>query len=230
MPNHIQNRLTVTGKDKDVIKLLTHIKGVDSEGTEMKIDFNKIKKMPESLNITSGSLGQMAHELLFGTVQPPFFPVSIKENQQRFAQMDIEAQREAVDLAIKYQDNLNKYGHTTWYDWNRENWGTKWNAYAQNDERSEGNIIYFQTAWSAPIELIRELSGQFPKVTIQLDYADEDSGSNTGNIEFKAGEITQLAQPNSQSKEGYDIYFDLHPDTRHYYNLVGDKYEYIDEE
>jgi hypothetical protein len=44
-----------------------------------------------------------------------------------------------------------------WYDWNMANWGTKWNAYGE-EERGVKNVIHtedtltliFQTAWSPP--------------------------------------------------------------------------------
>jgi hypothetical protein len=226
MPNHIQNRITIIGNDKEVAKVLTHIKN----GTETQIDFNKIKKMPESLNIESGSKGELAHDLLFGTVADKLFPRDTKEKQNRFSKMVIERQKEAVDLAFQYQFNLENYGHTTWYGWALENWGTKWNAYGQNDQRTKDNVIYFQTACSSPIDLISELSKQFPTVEILLDYADEDSGSNTGKIIFKAGSELERFNPESQSKESYDIYFELNPDRLSDYKLVDNKYEYVEEE
>jgi hypothetical protein len=49
------------------------------------------------------------------------------------------------------------FGNKIWSDWNRENWGTKWNAYGQNDEDPENVArtgdtltLVFQTAWSPP--------------------------------------------------------------------------------
>lgn len=228
MPNHIQNRLTVNGSKSDVKNFLDFISS-EEDGEKIQIDFNKIKPMPESLNITSGSLGEMAHSLLFGTKKEKFFSISTEENQKRFTAMDIERQKEAVLLAIQYQDNLVKYGATTWYDWAIENWGTKWNAYEQNDKRNKENTIFFQTAWSAPVKLICEVSKKFPELEILFTYADEDAGTNTGNLKILAGEIISCEQPKSQSKEGYDIYFELHPDSRKYYKIVGDSYEYIDE-
>lgn len=230
MPNHVQNKLTIIGKADQVKKVFAFIGSVDKEGEKMKIDFNKIKPMPESLNITSGSTGEIAHELLFGTKKQKFFQIDINEQQKRFAKFSIEMQKEAVDLAIKYQFNLVTYGHTTWYDWACENWGTKWNAYSQNDERNTEDTIYFQTAWSSPVQLIAELSTKFPSVTFQLDYADEDSGSNTGRITIKNGVDIKVIQPASQSIEAFKIYFELHPDSIKHYRLVKGKYEYVDEE
>lgn len=191
-------------------------------------DFNKVVPMPESLNITSGSLGDMAHQLLFGTKKQKFFPIDNTEQQRRFSEMDIERQKEAVDLAIKYQDNIVKYGHPTWYDWSYEHWGTKWNS--SSCEKLSDNVYVFTTAWSGVPTLMEKMSAEFPEIKILYKYADEDSGSNTGSLVIQNGETLEFTKPESQSKEGYELYFELHPDSVNNYKLVGDKYEYVDEE
>lgn len=45
-----------------------------------------------------------------------------------------------------------KHFKRTWFDWNRDNWGTKWNAYDQEPiERTDDTLtIRFQTAWGPP--------------------------------------------------------------------------------
>lgn len=50
MPNHIQNRITVTGNEDQVKELLNRIKGKDGDVTEVQIDFNKIKPMPDGMS------------------------------------------------------------------------------------------------------------------------------------------------------------------------------------
>jgi len=191
-------------------------------------DFDKIVHMPESLNVTSGSLGEMAHQLLFGTKKQKFFQIDNTEQQARFAKMDIERQKEAVADAIVYQDNLVKYGYTTWYDWAIANWGTKWNS--SSCEKIADNMYIFTTAWSGVPDLVLKMSASFPDIKILYKYADEDSGSNTGSFVIQNGEISEFTKPKSQSKEGYDLYFELHPDSVNDYKLVNGKYEYVDEE
>ncbi|WP_024833813.1 hypothetical protein [Ruminiclostridium josui] len=52
-----------------------------------------------------------------------------------------------------------KYGEdNTSLGWARKNWGTKWNAYGQPDKRNSDNVIFFQTAWNCPHELVKKLS------------------------------------------------------------------------
>lgn len=230
MPNHIQNRLTVIGDKGEVKKVFEAIASVDAEGNKLQIDFDKIKPMPPSLQITSGSNGEMAHQLLFGGKKQKFFPIDDEEQRKRFKAMPVAAQKEAVELAIKYQYNLANFGHATWYDWSIEHWGTKWNAYDQNDDRNSEDCIYFQTAWSGPFPVIRHLSTLFYKVTLRLEFADEDSGSNAGLVEFKNGEVVTEDIPANDSKEAYDLYFDLHPGRIEDYEFVDGTYRYKDEE
>lgn len=231
MPNHITNRLKFTGSKKDITQLLKGIKGKrtkdDDHHTEISIDFNKILPMPKSLNITSGSLGETAHELLFG-YKPKFDFMSTEEKQRRFTALPEDKRKESVLLALQYQSNLEKYGHTTWYDWALDNWGTKWNAYDQS--KISDNEIQFDTAWSAPIDLMRQLSAKYPTVEIEHTYADEDSGSNVGIITYKDGEIVNKIQPESRTEAAYDIYFSVNPSRKEDYEFDGETYQYKEEE
>lgn len=82
-------------------------------------------------------------------------------------------------------------GYVYWHDWNRENWGTKWNAYGQpEDGYPIGTTEFkFETAWSHPSALMQSLSKRLPGATFHISYADEDMGSNCGEYFIKAGEI-----------------------------------------
>lgn len=56
--------------------------------------------------------------------------------------------------------NDSKYGSLPgWYGWRCENWGTKWNAYAQSiiDRDDTTVTIKFDTAWSPPLPFIEAL-------------------------------------------------------------------------
>ena len=76
-------------------------------------------------------------------------------------------------------------GKDDWWQWSIDNWGTKWNAYAQEDAHDE---INFQTAWNTPVPVIKALSLLFPNAEFSVRYADEDMGFNCGGYGFKNGE------------------------------------------
>lgn len=57
---------------------------------------------------------------------------------------------------------LEKYGHESWYDWQISNWGTKWDLCEVSASRVDDNTVelYFDTAWSPPIEAYQTLLDQ----------------------------------------------------------------------
>ena len=76
----------------------------------------------------------------------------------------------------------------SWYEWNRENWGTKWNAYGfdqggryesvSTDERD--TVLRFQTAWSTPRGW---LCAMFNTLNCQITVEYLDEGSVNGGRE-----------------------------------------------
>jgi hypothetical protein len=62
---------------------------------------------------------------------------------------DNEKQRELEQLQ---EDNLRKYGFKDWYDWNCNNWGTKWDFALESIERTDANTVQasFDSAWAPP--------------------------------------------------------------------------------
>lgn len=89
-------------------------------------------------------------------------------------------------------------------DWAREHWGTKWNAYS--DEVLENDtVVRFDTAWSHPYPVMIELSKRFPRVPIQVVYADEDLGSNFAAYIIDSGVISELPMPEEGTDEAADF-------------------------
>lgn len=110
-----------------------------------------------------------------------------------------------------FQGNLGeaerkKYGRNNWYDWNRDNWGTKWNAY---DTRAEFDVVTFDTAWAHPFPVILALSNKFPEVTFHVRFADEDTGHNLGDYVIKAGEELEDNSPEEGTEEAIKFACDV---------------------
>lgn len=80
-------------------------------------------------------------------------------------------------------------GVICWYEWQKENWGTKWNSYSFNKWAKWDKEFSFQTAWNHPVPIIKKLSEMFPDVRFNIKYADEDIGSNLGEYEIRNGKI-----------------------------------------
>jgi len=79
-------------------------------------------------------------------------------------------------------------GYSDWYDWCCDNWGTKWGAY--DTILTDDGKLLFQTAWSTAPNVFAKLSELFPEVKMVIDYADEDIGSNVGQLTYLGGMLT----------------------------------------
>jgi hypothetical protein len=72
-----------------------------------------------------------------------------------------------------------------WYDWCVENWGTKWEISESYED--ENGFICFDTAWSTPATALVKLSEQYPGLSFEVEYADEDLGGNCGRYVLQSG-------------------------------------------
>lgn len=118
-----------------------------------------------------------------------------------------------------------KYGkENCWYEWNRKNWGTKWNAYKSNLE-DENNIVRFSTAWNNVSDLMRKLGFIFPNVEFEYAWADEDFGYNVGYIIFKDTQLIKEFYPVGGTKEAYDLACNIRKETLQE-NYINENYEY----
>lgn len=218
MPNWVKNVVTLTGDEKQISKLIENIKSEDNV-----FDFDKIKHMPESLNVDDGSIIDDAVSVYMTAVNPDARHVGLqkftKEDFKELVKKLEEASfynhfdfnmtpaavldavkrnkncdsgtRDYTDLLIQgetYVSNAINYGCMTWYNWHRKYWGTKWNCC--EDSYVGNNVYVFQTAWSMPDGIYRELSKQYPGVKVSVEYADEDIGANCGVVEYENGEVT----------------------------------------
>lgn len=106
---------------------------------------------------------------------------------------------------VQKASNKRKYGYSDWYDFCCEKWGTKWNA--SNVEVHPDGSISFQTAWSPPVPIIKELSKKYPNVSFRITYVDE-GGSFIGFTDVVNGE-TENNEFDVESEESRDIQLDF---------------------
>ena len=91
----------------------------------------------------------------------------------RFLQEFIPCPQELIDtvsgsvpeqeaLEAKQAANREKYGYTTWYEHNINEWGTKWDVNSDNVEIEDANTVTagFESAWSPPTEAYTKLMEQ----------------------------------------------------------------------
>lgn len=153
MPNHCTNLLSSMG-DKSIGSIIKPYLTDDGKN----IDFNKILPMPEGIlkTLNSSTFEEITKE---------------RTPEEREAR-----EKEHNELC---EQNIKDYGHKNWYDWSVAVWDTKWNAYncwALEDDRfnvvEDIHDIGFQTAWSPPINVIRELA-KLTGESLRMSYYDE---------------------------------------------------------
>jgi hypothetical protein len=194
MPNWVSNCLIIEGPVAALENLVLQATGPDKDGEKVTFTLNAFVKQPK--DIFRGDLG----------------PEEEKKHP----------------------------GTKNWHGWQTKFWGTKWDckdasikkdfdpildqmAEAFAGKRSEaeltGKVTYtFDTAWSAPLPVTKALAAQYPTLTVQHEWSDEDSsGSNHGRISYENGEETECVEfdghnPTDELKEmavrlkGYDPY------------------------
>lgn len=239
MPNHVT---TIIEVDDLGLETLGAVRAavINDEG---HVDFDVIRPSPECLkdfvpNAGVVSRAKMALGLLDRPSENPMaidhFTANLAFNSA-IRDLNEPARAEDIPSISRAISNYGECGHVYWYDWNSENWGTKWNAYGQpkDGHADDATSFEFETAWSHPFDLIAALSAKLPSVRFMVKYADEDTGCNCGWYEIQGGQrqaetiaprhddqsleerrkfrkfAFELVHPNDDPKEyGYDANWD----------------------
>lgn len=241
MPNWVENRLSYNGNETEIKEMLEKIRY--DNATIGTIDFNKIIPMPKSLDIECGSRTDKGIEMVKNYLEN--LPAELKGKEGTYeeiledlhnhsADISDDEEKKIWDVGVTAVDNLYKYNAPTWYEWCNDNWNTKWNAcgYDENTDYSDSDFIWFQTAWSAPIPVIKKLSEMYPNIELTLEFADEDLGQNCGEMKFKGGDIIEEYIPHT-GKEAMEFAakvwdYDL-ADFQLHLNATGTDYIYTGE-
>lgn len=219
MPNHVTNILTFANADE---KKIAEIKDFLKNGNR-ELDFNNIAPIPKELEGTRSPVFIISQEE-YDKQEERITKGEITENEKNWG-LSRGLTQEIADKYIK------KFGHADWYNWQLDNWGTKWNAY---EVFVGDDYIEFQTAWATPNEIFVKLSKIFPDVLFNIRYSDEDFGYNVGEFDLLNGEEVGSVVVDGGSEEAYLLAIDIQygGSVRDYFD---DNYyiftdEYVDEE
>jgi hypothetical protein len=124
------------------------------------------------------------------------------------------------------------YGAVDWYDWQVNNWGTKWDVEARiiGDTHANVNVSFlskvketkrvvtmeFDSAWAPPTPVIKHMAKQFPNTNIYHTY-DESGSDFSGYHMYSNGECVKEQETESFSNlkfyyEPSEDIFDYFPD------------------
>ena len=92
---------------------------------------------------------------------------------RKFKQENTYTEDGEVTLSFNLMVTLPQEEEDNWYDWQIENWGTKWdlrNCIIEDDE----NILSFDfdTAWGPPEKWLENVSVFYPNLEFKLLYAE----------------------------------------------------------
>jgi len=171
MPNWCTNNLQVYGSKSEMQKFYDKFEGA-------VFSFSAFLPLPAQLS----------------NVMSPTKIVS----QEEYDNQSGESIRLTEELSNLYKNN---FGYDNWYDWQVGNWGTKWDACVSSETKDEDAFhVWFDTAWSPPIEWLKSVHVMFPKLKFELRYEEEGMGF-CGMIEAKSCE-------DCWEREDFDIDYD----------------------
>lgn len=166
MPNWCTNHLDIRGDKTQIADFISRVTKKDEDGNTHYDILGSLLPTPQELQETmSGGYGRNED----GTKKP-----------------------EQIELEAKYQSNIEKFGYQNWYDWNINNWGTKWgdsdtDIVAQYDDMV---AFRFDTAWSPPENGIVAISKLFPALSFVMSYSEEGMDFY-GATAFRNGEKSE---------------------------------------
>ena len=146
----------------------------------MKMDFNKIKPMPEILRCT------------------------LDKPDSEMDKLDEEHGLRA------------KTGHKSWYDWQSNNWGTKWGSCHISSEgppairRTSDTVLVclLRNPWGLPGGIINTLRFMYPNVMIRIDAMDDVN--DVGQIMVVRGDFVEMSENNVCFEEWWDNHVDVY--------------------
>lgn len=111
------------------------------------------------------------------------FPVPTELEQPIPTNLSETAKQEISDKRKK------KYGVDNSYDWAVANWGTKWDV-TDIEFEDYGNYatFTFQTAWSPPVEFLKNICEKYPLLDFYLVYSEAGCAFE-GELSINAGEV-----------------------------------------
>lgn len=124
-------------------------------------------------------------EFIFRTLLPIPHDLDTMKNQSP------KTKASSNDDPKAQQEMIEKHGAKDWYEWCNKYWGTKWDRSEYEivqDDWKNGNIeVYFNTAWSPPVEILKFISEKYGVKII--DHYEEEGYMSAGHLEFKSGEV-----------------------------------------
>ena len=192
MPNWCVNQVDITGDEAEVAKLIEFVKSDDSAFT-----FENIVPPPATEMYSSDA----THNKYVCGCESQSAPDP--ENEGRYIWL-IDGKKVDYHAPCPTHGEPSFSNHPdNWYNWNINNWGTKWSASevwhdrTDDDSTIAGQTNYgFDTAWSPAEPVVAALAEKFPTLRIAHRYCEAGMGY-AGEVLYADGVETR--------REEYDM-------------------------
>lgn len=182
MPNHCQNRIKVFGPNEALKRIAAECFIEKDDDDASGFNFAAIVPYPEGfdrslrhgwpdLDIWAAyyqpdSLRVMGNESIEQKAQRIKDKYSVEDEYRNLVGSEIFSKYPTAEkLAEAYDRNLQIGNSLTSYDWQCDNWGTKWNAYdgcQAADFLDDDCLIFgFTTAWSPPSKVLQAMADKY---------------------------------------------------------------------
>ena len=174
MPNWTDNFIQIRGAKEDLDKFIND--GVKREGDSEEVkaqpySFGSWIPRPETYDKYDTTNYPNGDRLRLGERVSPW-----DENSPIVTPQLIEEFKQAT------KEQMEKYGAVGWYDWNKKNYGCKWDEPFSIERVSDTEAqINVTTPWTAPDAFLLTISERYPNLEIEVDSHYED-GYNEWNI------------------------------------------------
>lgn len=159
MPNHVANKLVLTGTKEQLDAFEREfITPKPSDTDPYAWSFEKLKPMPE---------------ILGRIVEDDKKPLKVRDpGDDSFGGGRPATPEEIAEVTAT--------GYTGWYDWAIDNWGTKWDAYSVSWSRDSDTeaTLKFDTAWSCPEPVFASMAVHPTIAPLHISIAAFDEGWN----------------------------------------------------
>lgn len=224
MPNYITNHLTVKGNKEIIDEMIS------------KISTKSIKELATNHmgHTQYMDADELSYDLSFGSYdeEKNVFYYNITGCEQKGIPLNMKLMYNETE---EYYIDFNKIISTptsekeNWFEWRLKNWGTKRNSISSYLNRLEDETVFieFETAWSTPKPIIKELSRLYPTLSFHVDFADEDISYNCGFYTYEDSYLTEEDDILDGSAEAYELSFKMEMVDRDDYTIDGDSYKFI---
>lgn len=187
MPNYTSNYIIFNRELKE--KEINNIKK-ELFNEKDNLDFNKLIKQPEKMiNVGLSRNTVEAYSWYFfknpDNLSEEDLKKTLSDEEKR---VDIENKYGKLQPELK-KDIQKEEGYEkleNWYNWNCENWGTKWGAY--ETEFKDNDILFFCTAWSKPSDkLLNKLFNKLEQI-----LSKEDIKEISYEVEYEGEDIREI--------------------------------------